>query len=250
MIGIYKITNKLNGKSYVGQSVNIQHRWYQHCHTDELYIDKAIQKYGKQMFIFEVIELCKVDNLDERETYWIHFCNTLVPNGYNLKDSASTRGEDNANALLTQKEVEYLRELYNNHQYESCIDIYKKDFKNSLIKYESFREVFTGLRWGWVKPEVFTEENNKYYKETQEKYKRTNNQNGSDNASAILNEEDVMCIRKMYVYHERKEIFKAFPQYSERAITSIISGQNWKHLPIYKKREKQWYLEGEKINVE
>ena len=42
MIGIYKITNKLNNKIYIGQ---------QHRATTELYIDKAIHKYGAENFL-------------------------------------------------------------------------------------------------------------------------------------------------------------------------------------------------------
>lgn len=53
-------------------------------------------------------------------------------------------------------------------------------------------------------------------------------------------EKEVIEMRILYQNLNRKEIFKAFPNYSERVITSIISGQNWKHLPIYKKRQKQW----------
>ena len=248
MIGIYKITNKSTGRAYIGQSVNIANRWRQHRQTNELYIDRSIQKYGVNAFIWEIIEECSVEQLDERESYWINTLNTFVPNGYNIKDGGSNRGEDNAQALLTEDEVRFLRKLYASHDYTSCKDIYNTYFKDNLIQYNSFREIFTGLRWSWVMPEVFTSENNIYYLKTQEKYKRTNNQNGSKNTSAILTENEVMDMREMYVTHERKDIFAKYPQYNERLITSIISGQNWKHLPIYKKREKKWYLKGQEIN--
>lgn len=249
MIGIYKITNKLNNKIYIGQSVNIKHRWQQHRATTELYIDKAIHKYGAENFLWEVLEECSVDMLDERESYWIHYYNSIGELGYNLKDGSSNRGEDNSAAILTNDEVNFLRDLYNTHNYESCLDIFNTYFKDSLIRYSSFRQIFSGQKWSWFRPEVFTIENNNYYKQTQKKYQRTLNQNGLNNCMAILNEQTVMLIRKYYMTLERAEIFKLFPQYSKRVITSVISGQNWKHLPIYKKREKQWYLKGEQIDI-
>ena len=53
MIGIYKITNELNGKSYVGQSVNIPRRFQEHCQKGEssrIPLDAAISKYGQENF--------------------------------------------------------------------------------------------------------------------------------------------------------------------------------------------------------
>lgn len=84
MTGIYKITNKLNGMSYIGQSVNIAKRWKTHCNGNSTsLIHKAIFLYGKDNFSFEVLEECKKEELNDRERYWIHFYDTYN-NGYNL----------------------------------------------------------------------------------------------------------------------------------------------------------------------
>lgn len=92
--GIYKITNKINGKMYVGQSVNIKKRWNSHINDDrkknQYAIHMAIKKYGKENFSFEVIEQCLPTELNEREIYWISYYDTYN-NGYNL-----TMGGDNA----------------------------------------------------------------------------------------------------------------------------------------------------------
>lgn len=87
--GIYKITNKINGKSYIGQSVNIKNRWYVHKATKDDYpIHRAIQKYGKNNFSWEVLEECSEQQLSEREIYYISKYNTFMyaenSNGYNL----------------------------------------------------------------------------------------------------------------------------------------------------------------------
>ena len=83
--GIYKITNLLNQKSYIGQSINIEVRFNKHkTAKDDFYIHRALRKYGIENFSFEIIELCDLLQLDEKEKFWINYYNSLVPNGYNM----------------------------------------------------------------------------------------------------------------------------------------------------------------------
>lgn len=68
---IYKITNKINNKIYIGQSVHPFERFSQHCYnkqTNTSLINRAIQKYGKENFNFEIIE-SDIENYNEREKY-------------------------------------------------------------------------------------------------------------------------------------------------------------------------------------
>lgn len=82
---IYLITNLINNKQYVGQTVYTKEkRWSSHL-KGTLCVDKAIQKYGAENFKLETIEdVDTEESLDERERYWISELNTLVPNGYNI----------------------------------------------------------------------------------------------------------------------------------------------------------------------
>lgn len=90
--GIYKIVNTQNGKTYVGQSVDILKRWQSHKWESEepkdrsykCIIHDAFRKYGIDKFEFSILEECSVEMLDEREKHWISELNTLVPNGYNI----------------------------------------------------------------------------------------------------------------------------------------------------------------------
>ena len=87
MIGIYKITNLINNKIYIGQSVHIERRWYEHCQPSaKSLIAKAIQKYGKENFSFEVLEECSTEELNQKEEQYIHIYNSITPNGYNIMD--------------------------------------------------------------------------------------------------------------------------------------------------------------------
>ena len=56
MIGIYKIENLLTHKIYVGQSIHIETRWQEHCRpSSDSVISRAIRKYGKENFSFEIL---------------------------------------------------------------------------------------------------------------------------------------------------------------------------------------------------
>jgi len=84
MVGIYKIRNKINGKSYVGQSKHISRRWREHKRgTEDSVISKAIKKYGEDNFDFKVIESCSVEELDAREVFHIKKYGTYKK-GYNM----------------------------------------------------------------------------------------------------------------------------------------------------------------------
>lgn len=87
--GIYKITNLKNNLVYIGQTVNFGIRRRDHWSdktNDDLHND--IQKLGREYFKFEIIEKCDVDQLDEREKYWIEYYDSYNV-GYNNTDGGS-----------------------------------------------------------------------------------------------------------------------------------------------------------------
>ena len=89
IIGIYKISSPTN-KIYIGQSKNIisnrlNHYINSNC-SNQIKLYNSIKKYGWEQHIFEIIEECSLDQLNEREIYWGLFYNTLDPKiGLNLK---------------------------------------------------------------------------------------------------------------------------------------------------------------------
>jgi group I intron endonuclease len=90
--GIYQIINLKNGKRYVGKSKNLYRRKYQHLgelnsnkHNNK-YLQNSYNKYGSNNFLFEVIEFCDINNLSNREYYWInHYQSYNRDKGYNIE---------------------------------------------------------------------------------------------------------------------------------------------------------------------
>lgn len=87
MIEIYRITNLINDKCYVGQSkYGAFKRFQQHCKADSL-IGKAIRKYGHENFLVEVLDSTDdIEKANELEHYHVVSNNCVVPNGYNMNE--------------------------------------------------------------------------------------------------------------------------------------------------------------------
>ena len=93
MIGIYKITNTINGKCYIGQSRDIESRWRAHKVRKGTYLYNAFQKYGVENFTFEVLEECEKERLNELEKYYIKLYHSFGE-GYNLCPGGNSDPED------------------------------------------------------------------------------------------------------------------------------------------------------------
>lgn len=102
---VYKITNKLNGKIYIGKSKYNKADYF----GSGLKINYALDKYGVQNFIKEIIEVCDDSVVDEIEKFWIsqlHATDNEI--GYNI--SAGGQGGDHYWKTLTEEEQDYHRE--------------------------------------------------------------------------------------------------------------------------------------------
>lgn len=127
---IYKITNKVNGKSYIGQTrYTIEFRWKQHQHKkDNTYFHNAIHKYGVENFNVEILEECNIEVLDSREIFYIAKFDTFN-NGYNL-----TIGGDGNRRLLLDEKYDEIKELYlSGFSSNKIATLYKVD-KASIVK--------------------------------------------------------------------------------------------------------------------
>lgn len=150
---IYKITNLINGKIYIGQTNNPKRREREHFSltpsiledNDGKILYNALLKYGPQNFSFEIIE-DKCENYNEKEKFWIKTLNTLIPFGYNMTEGGEAppvfHGEQHPMATHFLNEVNEIRNLLANTKL-SILEIAKQtNYSDSSI-----RRINSGLLW-------------------------------------------------------------------------------------------------------
>ena len=244
MRGIYKITNKLNNMVYIGQASDLKERLSQHKQKRLVPIDMWINMIGVENFDFEIVEEGPDIDLNEREQYYIKYYNSQKT-GYNKQDGGfnNSIGEGNGRAKLTYDDVIAIRTAYNNHQNQKATYELFKD----KITFNSFQSVWQGRSWANVMPEVFTEENKKYY--TSEMNQKT----------ALLTKKEVLKYRTYYISHTAKETFNYMVNekgniMKEATFRKILTGDlktnnAYKDIPIYKKSLNSWYLNNEPVST-
>lgn len=167
--GIYKITNKINNHSYIGLSVDIEKRIADHfskaIHPQkqedvDKVLYKAIRKYGVDNFHWEILELCKEEELKDREIFYIAKYNTYrdrghynsTPGGDYVGEKNVHLGEEHGMAKLTEEDVKKCRMFYKKGRRSR--EIYTTFFKNK-ISYSGFLRMWHGQTWKHVMPEVY-----------------------------------------------------------------------------------------------
>lgn len=93
--GVYGILNKVTGKIYVGSSIHVGVRWTDHKSElnynkhKNVHLQRAWNKYGKDAFVFFIIEYSEAEDLIQREQYWIDRLQAVNPKyGYNINVKA------------------------------------------------------------------------------------------------------------------------------------------------------------------
>ena len=143
MTGIYKITNSINGKSYIGQSTDINRRWRMeiadsnnvNSHSYDYPLMRAFRKYGVDNFKFEIIEECNNEELNQKEIYWIDYFDTFF-HGYN-----QTLGGDTTARQPKENIIGVISDLMNT-------DMLRKDIANKWnMSTEMVQGINTGRYW-------------------------------------------------------------------------------------------------------
>ena len=179
-IGIYKITNLINNKSYIGCSLDIEKRWKTHKYSYNninskrynISLYQAFRKYDIKNFKFEIIELINEPNqiiLFQREKYWIAYFNTYY-DGYNETEGGdcgpSLKEEKNPKAKLSKEDVYNIRKLQaQNKMSNEVFELYK-----NKIGHRGFEHVWQGESWKNILPEVIEYTKTPEYKSLIRKY--------------------------------------------------------------------------------
>lgn len=153
MMGIYKITNMINGKCYVGASCDIKRRFMEHrtprnC-AKKTRLAKAIRKYGLENFSFEILQECELASLAGLEVFWI---DRLKPE-YNVNlgglGNLGYRTTDETRALLSLKGKEQWARKSPEEKVEFAANNLKRPPKGHVIAEatrEKIRRKLTGLK--------------------------------------------------------------------------------------------------------
>ena len=238
MMGIYKITNKVNNKIYIGCSKNIKKRWIDHknnshnpndkCYNTKFY--KAMRKYGVENFEHEILEECSEDILFEREIFYIDSFNSTDDSiGYNISTGGDASGIDNsgekhANHKLSEADVIDIRTLYAKKE-KSSREVYDELY-SERINWTGFSKIWNGYTWTNVMMDVYTEENKNWHKS------KSNSRSGSKNPTASLTEDDVRDIRsrrdlgedRLLIYNDYKN------KITRKGFGLVWNNRNWKNI--------------------
>lgn len=162
--GVYKITNNITNKCYIGVSIHIEQRWKEHKNnkgSKKLYED--FLKYGLDNFSFEIIEECTEEELYMKEVEWIDFYGSYE-NGYNQNPGGEN---NNLQAILATRKNIYCYDLNGNFikAYNSLMDAERDTgIPNTNISKAARgidRVVAGGFQWRYI------------YSDSIEPYKRT-----------------------------------------------------------------------------
>ena len=134
MIGIYSITNKLNNKRYIGQSIDIEtrikrhfrelRRGVHHCH----HLQRAFDKYGEDNFETEILLICNEnDDLNEKEKEYIEKYDSYR-NGYNL----TMGGKGDSGLIVTDEFRAKMSKLVRGEKNPNYGNKWAQEMKNHL----------------------------------------------------------------------------------------------------------------------
>jgi group I intron endonuclease len=135
--GIYKITNTVNNKIYIGCASNIRTRVNGHLYDlrrnmhSNSYLQKSWNKYGESIFVFKIHELCDIKDLHMREHFWVTTLNCLNKSiGYNLKPT-----DPNGCSIHSEETKEKLRQANKGKRpSKACIEASKIYNASELCK--------------------------------------------------------------------------------------------------------------------
>lgn len=224
MIGIYKITNKINNKIYVGQSGRIENRLSGHFkastmesgkqYNDEIYVD--MRKYGTENFEFEILETF---SLDEAEEKWIQ---KFIEDGENLYNINLTPYSD-PHACLRKFSCEELNKIH------------------ELLKENKLSNIQISKRFN-CSPTTIDKINNgvTYVRENMKYPIRSYKVNGEKNYNSKYTDGEILEIRKAYEFMTLTELYEKYGKRckSQKSFERIVNGCTYKHIPIYLKRQK------------
>jgi len=231
---IYKATNKTTGKAYIGQTtLSLEQRISAHMREarkgkrSKSAFHNALLKYGLDSFTIETIDICDtIDDLNERETYWIATLNTISPNGYNIEAGGKhfLMSETTKAKLRGQKRSEQTRRIISQIMRNRSPE-WNRNIAEAARGRKPNENQLRGLAVGRHRPKSPAE---------RERLR------GETNPRALLTDDEVREIRRLYSSNTSKERWAQKEYTQERlarmfdvkqiTISTIVTRKAWKHI--------------------
>ena len=251
--GIYVIRNLVNGKTYVGQSIDVEKRWEQQKKCPNEHLKRAFVKYGFENFSFELLE--ETDDLDAREKFWIASYDSTDPSkGYNM--SHGGKADFFAGCHHTDASKEKARQsapdrrgeknpMYGKNAYDGKTEDKMKEIGARLSKSQSGRKVYYDVATGKhvkVKPEDATStmllvEEHKELR--QKKGVRSEEVRAKMSASAKARGAPVCAFRDKR--GEKNPMYGKAHSETSRTKASLTKASRTSVLLVYGSRGRKWY---------
>lgn len=158
---IYMISNRINNKKYIGQTINYDKRMKEHIYgrntINNSVIDRSIKKYGKESFDFIIIDKAyDQESADGKERHYIKLYNSLKPNGYNiLKGGRNQQGSWNSKKVYmyslkgdfeqefdSAQEIErWSNSFYLREGVRDCCNHKRYKYKDKVFLYEYHQKI-------------------------------------------------------------------------------------------------------------
>lgn len=248
--GIYQIRNTADGKRYIGRTINLNKRKRDHFwalennrHNNN-HMQRAYNK-NPNAFVFEIVEECETEKLNEREVYWISYYNTMddrygynqceggkTTNGYHFTDEAKKKiSEKNKGRKCSREVVEQRKKTLKEHLANDpeFAKKYHEKLAENLAKIPNWKKSHPCPEW--QKKEISERFKGRPITE-EHKQKLRELYSGEKSLTAKLTESEVIEMRLRFLNGEpRLSIAKDFPNMHPNTIYDIVKGKRWKHIP-------------------
>jgi group I intron endonuclease len=187
---IYKITNIITNKCYIGETkqTNIEIRWKQHKNTIKKGVGcpalkDAVKKYGIENFKFDILLICFDEDRYKYEIEYIKKYNSQVPNGYNILGGGpgggfegkthSEKSKTQISEYMKQKYInnpELKREMSERNKIIMNSEIIKNKISKGMLNSEKYQQMIKDKKFGNVNNTLHTEETKNKIRESVKNY--------------------------------------------------------------------------------
>lgn len=224
---IYKITNDLNGKMYIGQTNDFIRRKNEHIsdsrnRPEKSYIHRSMAKHGPENFTFTILEKVNSEEASEKEIKYIKKYNTYQ-NGYNL----TTGGEMNEHKrFFTDEEIIEIRKEKNQ---KTFTEIYK-EYGEGVISYGGMKKIVYGESYGNLPSFEDLSEGEK----SKDLIKKENIEKGK--GRRVYTDDEVLKIRQERPKYTLTELHDLYGKnkISLSGFEKVVNSETYKHVPSLK----------------